>query len=107
MAYKIGQILTSTQDIEVEKALSGEKVIIPKGTKIIIGPDNLAHHIRNGMIQPLGDAEVKGYDAAGLAEYLTIFLKAHFPIAEMLEDYDIDEQTLKDELEYAFDDIGF
>lgn len=107
MVYKIGQILTSTQDVEVEKALSGEKVVIPKGNKIIIGPDNLAHHIRNGMIQPLGDAEVKGYDCEGLAEYLMIFLKARFLIAEMLEDYDIDEQTLRDELEYALDDIGF
>ena len=29
--YKIGQILTSTEEVEIEKALSGEKVIIPKG----------------------------------------------------------------------------
>ena len=28
--YKIGQILTSTEDVEIEKALSGEKVKIPK-----------------------------------------------------------------------------
>ena len=28
MEYKIGQILTSTEDVEVEKALSNEKVII-------------------------------------------------------------------------------
>ena len=27
MEYKIGQILTSTEDVEVEKALSNEKVI--------------------------------------------------------------------------------
>lgn len=105
--YKIGQILTATQDMEVEKALSEEKVIIPKGTKVIVGPDSLAHHIHTGMMQPLGDAEVKGYDTEGLAEYITIALKAHFPIAEMLEEYDIDEQMLKDEIEYALDDIGF
>ena len=47
MEYKVGQILTSKEDVEVEMALSGEKVIIPKGNKIIIGADNLAHHIRN------------------------------------------------------------
>ena len=62
MKYKIGQILTSNQDVEVEKALSGEKVVIPKGNKIIIGADKLAHHLRTGMIQPLGTAEVEGYD---------------------------------------------
>lgn len=107
MEYKIGQILVSNQDVEVEKALSGEKVVIPKGNKVIIGADNLAHHIHTGMIQPLGDAEVKGYDAEGLAEYLLIVLKAHFPLADMLEDYDIEEKDLKDEIEYALDDIGF
>ena len=48
--YKIGQILTSNCDVEVEKALSGDKVVIPKGNKIIIGADNLAHHLSNGMI---------------------------------------------------------
>lgn len=50
MKYKIGQILISNQDVEVEKALSGEKVVIPKGNKIIIGADKLAHHLRTGMI---------------------------------------------------------
>ena len=29
--YKIGQILTSTEEVEIEKALSGERVKIPKG----------------------------------------------------------------------------
>lgn len=106
MKYKIGQILTSNQDVEVEKALSDEKVVIPKGNKIIIGADKLAHHICNGMIQPLGNAEVKGYDTEGLAEYLLIILKAHFPLADMLENYDIEEKDLKDEIEYALDDIG-
>ena len=107
MKYKIGQILTSNQDTEVEKALSGEKVVIPKGNKIIIGADKLAHHLRTGMIQPLGMAEVEGYDSKGLAEYLLFVLKAHFPIDEMLEDYEISERMLLDEIEYAFDDIGF
>ena len=107
MKYKIGQILTSNQDVEVEKALSGEKVVIPKGNKIIIGADKLAHHLRTGMIQPLGTAEVEGDDSEGLAEYLLLVLKAHFPIDEMLEDYEISERMLLDEIEYAFDDIGF
>lgn len=47
--YKIGQILTSTEDVEIEKALSGEKVKIPKGNKIIIGADKFVHHIRIGF----------------------------------------------------------
>lgn len=108
MVYKIGQILTSNQDVEVEKALSGEKVIIPKGNKIIIGPDELAHHMYNGMIQPLGEnIEVKGYDAAGIAKYLCFALGTYFPLEKMLEEYGFDMDALQDELEYALDDIGF
>ena len=62
MKYEVGQILTSKEDVEVAKALSGEKIVIPKGNKIIIGADNLAHHIRNGMMQPLHDwATYSGY----------------------------------------------
>lgn len=49
--YKIGQILTSNCEMEVEK-MFGEKVVIPKGNKVIIGADNLAHHLRNDMIHP-------------------------------------------------------
>lgn len=76
MEYKIGQILTSNQDIEVEKALSGEKIAISKVSKMIIGADNLGHHLNVGIIQTLGDdAEVKGYDTKGIAEYLYAYLQ--------------------------------
>lgn len=104
--YKIGQIITSTTDVEIEKALSGEKVIIPKGNKIIIGADNLVHHIRTGMIQPLGDAEVEGYDGEGLAGYIYLFLRSRLPLNEMLEKYDIEVDELVEIIEEALDEIG-
>lgn len=107
MKYKIGQILISSRDVEVEKALSGEKVIIPKGNKIIIGADKLAHHIRNGMIQSLADdAEVEGYDASGIAEYIYICLKAHLPVDEWMEYYEISKDNIVEEIECALDEIG-
>lgn len=104
--YKIGQILTAKEDVEVEKAISGNKDIIKKGTKVIIGADGLAHHIHSGMIQPLADKEVNGYDCEGLAEYLFIVLKARFPLKEMMEDYEVTENGLREEIEYALDEIG-
>ena len=108
MEYKIGQILTSTEDVEVEKALSNEKVIIPKGNKVIIGADKLAHHIKNGMMQPLAeDSEVKGYDARGISEYLYTHLRNRFEIDEMLENYDDTKEKFIEEIEYALSDIGF
>ena len=107
MEYKIGQILTSNKDIVVEKALFGDKVTIPKGNKIIIGADKLAHHIRDGMIQPLADgSEVKGYDSSGLAEYIFMCMKAHLPITEWMEDYEISKNEIIEEIEYALDEIG-
>lgn len=105
--YKIGQILTSKHEIEVETAISGKKVKIPAGNKVIIGADKLAHHIRDGMIQPIAkNIKVDGYDAEGLAEYLMIYLKNRYPLEEFFEDYDIDENDFKEEIEFALDEIG-
>lgn len=104
--YKIGQILTSDTAVEVEKGLSGEKVIIPKGNKVVIGADNLAHHISTGMMQPLGDANAEGYDCEGLAEFLYLWLKTYLPLSDMFEDYDISPDDFKREVEEAFCEIG-
>lgn len=108
MKYKIGQILTSKVETEIEKTLSGEKVRIPKGNKIIIGADKLAHHFKNGYIQSLPkDDEVDGYDCSGIAEYLYTYMSNHFEIDEMLESYDDTRERFIEELEYALDEIGF
>lgn len=105
---RIGQIITSKVDTEVEKAISGDKVFVPKGNRVIIGADGFAHHLKNGMIQPLGaDMKVNGYDAAGIAIYLYEKLKCHFEIDEMLENYDLDKYNFMSEIEYCLDDIGF
>lgn len=104
--YKIGQILTLNNEVEIEKDLSREKVIIPKGNKIIIGADNLAHHIRTGLVQPLGDATVEGYDGGGLSEYIYLVLKANLPLSEMLEAYDYKANEIIEIIEDALDEIG-
>lgn len=104
--YKIGQILTSKVDTEIELALSGEKIKNPKGNKIIIGADKFAHHIRDGRVQPLKkDSIVEGYDTTGIAEYLYIVLRNHFQIKEMMEDYEISKKDFVDEIECALDEI--
>lgn len=108
ITYKIGQILTLNCDVEVEKAISGEKVIFPKGNKIIIGADNLAHHLRNGMIQLLGEnIEVKGYDPKGISEFIFFWISRYYPVDEMFEEYEVDEKEFVSEIEYALDEIGF
>lgn len=107
MKYKVGQILTSNCDIEVEK-MFGDKVVVPKGNKIIIGADKFAHHLKSGMIQPLKrDAVVEGYDPEGIAKYLMEKLSAIFPLEEMLEDYDIEKEKFEEEIGFLIEDIGF
>lgn len=108
MKYRIGQILTSNRDIEIEKAISGEKVIVPKGNKVIIGADKFVHHIKSEMIQPFKEGiEVEGYDTRGLALYLYMCLSNSFPIDEMLENYDCTKESFIEEIEYSLDNIGF
>lgn len=106
--YKIGQILISNCDVEVEKALSGDKVVIPKGNKIIIGADKLAHHLRGGMIQPLAEnIEVKGYDTNGISEFIFKWISNQLPIVEMLEYCEVDKEEFIYEIESSLKEIGF
>lgn len=108
MEYKIGQILKFTEDFETTKALSKEKVVIPKGTKVIVGADNLAHHISNDMIQPLGeDVTVKGYDIEGITKWIVRCLSLYMPLKEMLESCECEEDELTSEIESALYEIGF
>lgn len=105
--YKIGETFTVQSDYEGTLALSETKKTVRKGSKIIIGADRLAHHVNDGMIQPLAeDAEVKGYDAKGLSEYILLCLTAHYPIDEVLEEYDISKDDVIERLEYAFCELG-
>lgn len=107
MTYKIGQILTSNQDVEVEK-LFGGTVVIPKGNQIIIGAKGYAYHLRNGMMQPLAEEDkVEGYDTEGIAEFLYRYLRMDFPIDEMLEDYDETADSFKKCISEALDELDF
>lgn len=108
MKYKIGQICSYKTDTEVELALSGDKKVIQKGSEIIVGADKLAHHIRDGMIQPFPEGtEFNGYDTKGLAKYLFMMLKDNLPLDNFMEDYDIAKEDIITEIEVALDEIGF
>lgn len=105
--YKIGEILVSQRETEVE-TIFGRKDVIPKGNKVIITAHRLGHHIRNGMKQPLQKEDVvKGYDTEGLAEYLFTYLKRDLPMDDMMLmcDYDLTEEDIKEVIEEALDEI--
>ena len=106
--YKVGQLLIAKSDIPVEMALSGETKIVRKGSKCIIGADNLAHHF-NGCIQTLSkNAIVEGHDATGLAVWITYCLYNAIPwLTEALEDYDVNAEEVQSAIEGALEEIGF
>lgn len=105
--YKIGQILTISENVEMKKALSDKPELVKKGTEIIIGADRLAHHIYSGNIQPISkDSVVEGYDSEGIAAYITKILCRKFPLDEMFDDYDISKSDFREEIECLLDEIG-
>lgn len=102
MVYKIGEILTSKEDVEIEKALSSVKVVIPKGTKVMIGADKLAHYLKTGRIQPLPEGtEVKGYDTENIASVIFDWLQYCFSITDYLEEIGYDREHFCKEIEWA------
>ena len=108
MKYKIGEILVSTKDTTVQMALSNEMKVIPKGNEVIVGADGLAHHLRTDMIQPFEEGtEIEGYDTNGLTEYLYLYLTQHFPLEEMLNEYDYDPGFFLEVVRAALEKIGF
>ena len=105
--YRIGEILVTKENVELTSAISEKKTIVRKGTRIMIGADKLAHHFGTGIIQPLQDGdEVSGYDAEGIAKAIIYHLGVHFPLEEIFEDYDIDEEDFKDEIEFALQEYA-
>lgn len=107
MKYKIGQIITSSEDTVIETLILGKKITIPKGSKIIIGADNMAH-IRHKYIQAISDDdEIDGYDPRGIADYIYTILRERYPIDEMLDGYDESKDRFVEEIELALEDIGF
>ena len=103
--YKIGEILVSQRETELETNF-GRKDVIPKGNKVIITAHRLGHHIRNGMKQPLQKEDVvKGYDTEGLAEYLFTYMKRDLPIDDMMYDYDLTQADVQEVIEEALDEI--
>lgn len=105
LRFKQGQVVVANQDIELELA-SGEKEIIKKGSKAVVGFDRYMHHY-NGKIQGFtDDVVIEGVSAGGLTQYLIDYLRARTPLREMLEDYDLNEESFGQTIFEAFEEIG-
>lgn len=104
--YNIGQILTIKEDMELEKALSGNKTKVKAGTKIYVGADGYAHYL-NGMLQPLGEGvKPEGYSVEGIADWLYMWVSRQLPLDEFLDDYEIPKEEFKEHISDALEELG-
>jgi len=103
---RIGQKMEFTDDFTVGTLFHGEEVI-KKGTVLYVGADGF-FHIENGkMLRMDDDFEVNGFDPDGMADYIYKIISREFPLDDMFDDYDVDQQEFKEEISFALDELGF
>lgn len=107
--YKIGQLLIAKRDLKIETELTGTQITVPRGSKVIIGPDRLAHHYRDGRCQNISESDVvRGYDAEGLADYLYTMLNSRYDLDLHLEDEcDTNKYEFMESIAEHLREIGF
>ena len=104
--YQYGEMLVSKSRIEVTN-ISGSSEIIPKGNKVVVGFDELAHHLRNGYIQAFSEyTDIKGFCSDGIIEIIYSYLRRRLPLSEMLSDYDVAPEAFKNTVSDALEEIG-
>ena len=109
MIYNIGQKFVVKEDTEMEGCF-GTKKIVKKGTGIYVTADIKAPMViyDNGSIQRLpDDAEIKGFSAEGISEFICNYLFRRFNIRDMLEDYEQTPREFQDTIVEALEELSF
>jgi hypothetical protein len=106
--YNIGQELVIKEDIEQEMCF-GTKKTRKKGTKLYVGADSnfSAAHYLNGDIQVFSeDIKIEGFSVNGIAEWIYQLVSNRLPLDEMLEGYDENPDTFKENIADALEELG-
>lgn len=105
--FHFGQILVSKHETVLEDCLTGEKKIVPKGNRIVVGFDGFAHHLTDGQIQPFSETiKLKGLSSSGIIEVVHNCLFHNFQFRKMYESYEVDPDDICKELVSALEEIG-
>ena len=106
-AFKYGQLLVSNQETEIERAITGEKVKVPAGNRVVVGFDQLAHHLWDGSIQPFSKhIMIGGYSNTGIVAANWERICAEFPVSEMLDEFETQPKDVTDTIKNALEEIG-
>lgn len=110
IVFKAGQEVVAQKDFTIESLLGGEPIQVKEGSKAFISADGFLHHTTGtakGKIQKLSEDKfvVEGYDHENIAKLVWNKILMQCGIQDVLEDYDIDEKTVLEEIEYILLDI--
>lgn len=103
---KMGDIIMAQDHVEFESE-SGDKLILEKGDKSIIGFDGMIHCLKQRcLIKPDDAMEIEGYSATGLAQFLGAWLDNVFDLEKVLSRTNIEQDDLVKCMEAALVEIG-
>lgn len=103
---KMGDIIMAQDHVEFESE-SGNKLVLEKGDKSVIGFDNMIHCLKERcLIKPDDNMEIEGYSATGLAQFLGAWLDNVFDLDRVLSRTNIEKEDFVKCMENALAEIG-
>lgn len=108
MKMKIGQEVIISEDFEIVGFFSEDTISVKKGDKGYIDSNKFIHYETGnarGKMHRFSDAELDGYDTENIAKLIFEQIKWKFALGEFLEDYDIEGESIVEEINYILDEI--
>lgn len=108
--YKAGQMVTLGKQIELENAITKEKVIIEPGATGFVTASGFVHitgpseHFGN-VIKLNNDCIVDGHDTTAIAKRIAMTTFGRYNLDDLLDDYEIDYDDFQDTIEGVLIDV--
>lgn len=106
--YKIGQEVEIISDYEISDYLTNNKIQVKNGDKGFIDSKGNIHYTTGaarGKIHFVPNAGIEGYDIENITDLIYTRIKNQFNIKEYLDDYEIEVEDFKNEIEDVLTNI--
>lgn len=103
-----GQKIVLSEDVQFKEMLSDKPFILKKGKELFVKADDNKYLTDvAGMMYPFKFKKKKGYYVKGITDYIYTFLELRFPFNDICEEYEIEENEIKDCIQCALEELGF
>lgn len=107
---KIGQVLTCQDEYIIKSPLSDTEIVVKPGDTCIVRSDKTVSYKSGnarGKIQSLSDEhfEIDGYDFKNIVSEIVDALKYYIPFSDMMDDYDVTEEEVRDAILEPLEDL--